>query len=92
MAAGAELIAVSVDSQVQAAAIVQQHGLEFPVLYDEDTTVTREWGIFNLLNDNVSAPATYVFNASGELAAYRIGENIADRPAAAEVVNVLSRP
>ncbi len=87
---GAEVIAISVDNQENAASMVARYNLQYPVLYDESYSVTRSWGIFNLLDDGVSAPATYVFNADGHLIAYRIAENIGDRPHADEVLAVLS--
>lgn len=88
-AANAEVIAISVDSQQDAAGIVRQHGLEFPVAYDSTTEISRQWGIFNLLDDGVSAPAAYVFDSSGDLMAYRIGTTIAERPGSAEVLSFL---
>ncbi len=81
---------MSVDSQQDARAVVEQLNLAFPVLYDTTTEVSKAWGVFNLLNDGVSAPAIYVFNSQGELVAYHIGETIADRPSAAEVLTVLT--
>jgi peroxiredoxin len=79
-----------VDDAADARGIVDAHGLELHVLYDTDFTVTRSWGIFNLLDDGVAAPATYIFNRDGDLVAYHIGETVSDRPAAREVVDALA--
>lgn len=87
--AGAEVIALSIDSEGDAVSIVEAHGLEFPVAYDTTIATIRAWEVFNLLGDGVSAPATYVFDSSGNLMAYRIGDNIADRPGANEVLSFL---
>ncbi len=87
--AGAELIALSVDDQPDATGAVQALELEFPVAYDATTAIAQSWGVFNLLGDGVSAPATYVFDSSGDLMAFRIGENIAERPSAEEVLSFL---
>lgn len=87
---GAEVIAISVDGPEDALGIVQAHGLEYPVLYDSDASVTREWGIFNLLDDGVAAPAAYIFGSDGELAAFKVGSNIGERPTAQEVIDALS--
>lgn len=89
-AIGAEIIAVSIDSEEDARAVVARLNLTYPVLYDTTTAVTRAWGVFNLLNDGVPAPAVYVFDSAGNLVSYRIGETIADRPHAAEVLSVLA--
>ena len=89
-ALGAEVIAISVDDADDATGIVEQHNLEFPVLYDNDFTVSLAWGTFNLLDDGVSAPATYVFDSAGDLVAYKIGGSIIERPSAQEVVDLLT--
>ena len=85
---GVEVIAISVDDRAGAEMAVEELGLKYPVLYDSDFAVTRSWGIFDLLDDGVAAPATYLFDKAGKLIAYRVGEHIADRPAAGEVVTV----
>lgn len=89
-ALGAEVLAISVDDGLDAARIVEAYSLEFPVLYDTTEDVTRAWGIFDLLDDGVAAPAAYVFDTSGRLFAYGVGENIADRPTAAELLATLA--
>ena len=86
---GAEVIALSTDSEQDAVDIVEGLSLSFPVLYDTETKVAREWGVFNLLSDGVSAPATYVFDATGDLVAYRIGQTISDRPSVVQVMSAL---
>jgi peroxiredoxin len=88
-ALGAEVMAISVDNEDDAVAVVEKLGLEYPVLYDTAHNVTTEWRVFNVLQDGVSAPAAYVFDASGSLVAYKIGTNIADRPTAAELINTI---
>ena len=89
-ALGAEVLAVSVDADQDARAIVEQLSLSYPVLYDTRTEVSRAWGVFNLLGDGVSAPATYVFDAAGELVAYHIGQTISDRPTAEQILDALA--
>ena len=87
---GAEVVAISVDDGLDAARMVDRYDIPFPVLYDTTTEVAQAWEIFNLLDDGVSAPAAYVFDASGTLFAYRIAEDIADRPGAAELLATLA--
>jgi peroxiredoxin len=86
---GAEVIAVSVDTEENAVAVVEKLGLEYPVLYDTTHEVTMAWHVFNVLQDGVSAPAAYVFDAQGTLVAYKIASNISDRPTASELLNTL---
>ena len=68
---------------------VSSLGLTFPVLYDTDATAAKSWNVFNLLGDGVAAPATFVFDATGTLRAFRIGKNAGDRPHAEEVLDVI---
>lgn len=87
---GAEVITISVDNSDDARAIVDKLGLQYPVLYDATHEVTTAWHVFNVLQDGVSAPAAYVFDASGNLVAYKIAANISDRPSASELLNTLA--
>lgn len=86
---GAEVVVLSVDDQDLARSAKDEWSLEFPVLYDADTSVAKEWGVYDLLDDGLAAPSTFIFNAEGDLSAYRIGSHIADRPTADDVVATL---
>ena len=59
------------------------------MLSDADGKISRSWGVFNLLGDGVAAPATFVFDASGQLRAFRIGRDAGDRPSAQEALEVI---
>lgn len=93
---GAEIIAISVDDAADALAMVETHGLEFPVLYDTDASVARAWRVFDLLGDGVAAPAVFIVERGGELAWAQVGRDIADRPepqallASLEAMNALA--
>jgi peroxiredoxin len=82
---GVEVLTISVDTEADAHATLDRLGVTFPVLYDSTKAVARSWEVFDLLNDGVAAPATYLFDGSGDLLAYHIGTDIADRPSTAEV-------
>ena len=84
-----ELLAISVDNRLDAASIVDRNKLNFPVLYDTTTVVTRSWGVFDLLRDNVAAPATFVFAPEGHLVAAHIGQHAGDRPDANDILLVV---
>ena len=43
------------------------YGTGFHILADGDTSVTREYGVFDLHADGVAAPATFVLDKSGEV-------------------------
>ncbi len=63
---------------------------EYPVLADPTGAVTKAYGVFNLLRDGVSAPATYIISPDGSILWSKIGSNIADRASAAEILSALS--
>jgi len=88
-ALGAEIVAISTDVQAEAEELVNTLEVEFPVLYDTDEAVSRAWRVFNLNSDGIAAPATFVFDASGDLIAQRIGSDAGDRPTAAETLEVI---
>jgi len=66
--------------------MLTQQKLKYPVLYDINAAVARQWRIYDLLDDGYAAPATFVIDGTGTLAAWKIGRNLADRPAAGEVL------
>lgn len=89
VAEGAELIALSTDSLADAQAMVAHAGVTFPVLADADAAVTREYGIFDLLDDGVAAPATFIVDSDLQLVGTHVGQTIADRVPAATIIAFL---
>ena len=61
-------------------------GVDFHVLADEDTSVSREYGIFDLHGDGVAAPATFIINSAGEIIAAHVSQNVSDRPTGEEIL------
>ncbi len=84
------MVALSVDDAENATAMRDEFGFEFPVLYDTDTSVTREWGLYDLLGDGVSAPATFIIRTDGSIESALIGTNIGERPTADSIIEVLA--
>ena len=56
------------------------YGTGFHILADDDTSVAREYGVFDLHADGVAAPATFILNKTGEVVAYHVGRDVTDRP------------
>ena len=88
-AQGAELVAISVDTLDGAQQMWAHAGAEFPVLADPTTEVVRRYGIFDLLDDGVSAPATFIVQGGGVFVAGHVGQDIADRVPAEAIVEAL---
>ena len=80
------MLAVSTDRLTAAADAVERLGLQFPILYDPSTEVVREYGLYNLFNDSVSAPATFVLDKSGAVHWKYIGQGKYDRPSTEEII------
>lgn len=62
------------------------YGQGFHILADDDTSVTREYGIFDLHGDGVAAPATFVLDKQGEIVAYHVSRDVTDRPSTESVL------
>ena len=86
---GAQLIAISVDSVDDARAMAEHAGASFPVLSDADLVVSTAYGLFDLLADGVSAPATLIIDHDGNLAARHVGTTVSDRVPAETIVDFL---
>ena len=66
-------------------------GAEFPVLADATQYVTKSYGVYNLLNDNVAAPATFIITPDGAIGWRHIAESITDRPTSVEILAEIDR-
>ena len=86
-----EVVALSVDDVSDAAEMVDLVGAEYPVLADADTAVARAYGVYDLLGDGVAAPAVFIVDGDGDVRSWYIGQNIADRPSAQEILESLDR-
>ena len=85
------LAAISVDDRTYAFLMADLVGAEFPVLADATQYVTKSYGVYNLLNDNVAAPATFIIRPNGGIAWRHIAESITDRPTSAEILAEIDR-
>ena len=66
---------------------MQQLGLEFPVLYDPAAEVVKSYGVFNLFNNNLPAPSTFVIDKDGVVRWKYIGKTAAsDRASNSEII------
>jgi peroxiredoxin len=84
------VVALSVDDAENAAEMKDAYELEFPVLYDTDTSVATEYGLYDLLGDGVSAPATFIIRTDGTIESALIGTSINERPTPDSILDVLA--
>lgn len=85
----ADVIAISTDDLSGAAYAVDGNGLEFPILYDPEASVVREYGVFDLLGDRMAAPATFLIDRTGKVQWQYIGKSKSDRPSNGEIISQL---
>ena len=64
-AQGAEVVAVSTDNTADARRMADYAQAAFPILADEGAAVTKNYGVYNLLDDGVAAPATFIIRSDG---------------------------
>ena len=86
-----ELVAISVDDRAYAFQMADLVGAEYPVLADATRYVSEIYGVYDLLNDRVAAPATFIIRADGGIAWKHIAEDITDRPASSEILAEIDR-
>lgn len=56
----------------------QSAGAAFPILADPEHVVSEAYGVYNVLGDNLAAPAVFVVAADGRIVWSRIGQYSSD--------------
>ncbi len=84
-----EALAVSTDDLAGAETVVERLGLGFPILYDPDAAVVSEYGVYNLLNDRMATPSTFVIDKSGEVRWKHIGKGRYDHATNQQIIDQL---
>ncbi len=88
-AAGANLVAVSVDAPEKSEAVRKQLRLPFPILSDTERRVVQEWGIYNPKEKGgIAKPAVFIL-ASDRTVRFDSVDDVSDRVPAADVVSML---
>ena len=85
------LVAISVDDRTYAFQMADLVGAEYPVLADATRYVAETYGVYDLLNDKVAAPATFIIRPDGGIAWRHIAEDITDRPASSDILAEIDR-
>jgi peroxiredoxin Q/BCP len=89
-AAGASVVAVSVDAAVESEALRTQLSLPFPILCDIERTVIREWGLLNARErGGIAKPSVFVV-APDLRTQYAAVDTVAHRVAASEILSGLN--
>jgi len=76
---GAELIALSADSVVEAQQTAAEMRLMYPVLSDSSRSAIRAWGVLHP-QEGISRPAMFIVNKQGKIVWKYVGTEASDRP------------
>ena len=82
----AQVIAIAVQDEDQAAKSVEKSGAQFPVLADADHKVTEVYNIYNLFGDRLAAPSVFIIDRDGQITWQHIGETRSDRKSSTEIL------
>ncbi len=87
-----QVVAVSVDGASDAGEMLEHVQAAYPVLADPSTQTAKDYGVYDLLDDGVSAPATFIIDKNGTIIWLHIGRDAGDRPTAEDLLQVLGSP
>ena len=85
------VFAISMDDLSDATHLAGRTGFKFPILYNPAGDVVKQYEVFNLLNDNLPTPSTYIIDVDGVIRYKYIARDIADRPSTGTVIQLLDR-
>ncbi len=91
VARGAELWAISPQSQAQNQAFREKRDIQFPILGDTDLAVINRWGLRDELDpsqEQIPHPTTYII-LNGQAHWRRMGHRKDDRPTPGEIIAAL---
>lgn len=86
---GAQVIGISVDSAKRNKAFAAELGITFPVLSDENKTVTKDYGVLYPFI-HVAKRVTFVIGREGIIREIKEGGEAADPTKTAQVCSVLA--
>lgn len=61
----------------------------YPVLADPNAKVVRDFGLYNLLGDGISAPAVFIITPDASIQWQYVGQNAGDRPSLNRILTEL---
>ena len=89
-AAGADLIAISSDSERDTRNTVQNHGLKFPVLADQAKAAITDYNVVDPGNSRIARPAAYIVKKDGTIV-WKSLNGIAVRVPTADILTELGK-
>ena len=74
------ILAISVDTLAGAVQMDELTHASYPIMADPNAQVARSYGVYDLLDDGVAAPATFIIAQDGTIVWLHVGVNVGDRP------------
>jgi peroxiredoxin len=93
---GAGLVVIAaqkIEGMFRGKEYIQQHDYPFPVLFDENRTVTRAYGVYHRLGVdafNIAHPATFVVGPDGIVSWIAISPSQAERPDTEDILKAIT--
>ncbi len=87
--AGAEVVALAVAPRSSVDSTRKSLGISYIMLSDKKHRVAAAYGVYNLLGDNLAAPAVFVIDTDGTVLWQYIGKNPNDRPVPGQILEHL---
>lgn len=84
-------MAISTDDLSGAQSIAENIGIGFPILYDPEAEVVKEYGVHNPADGGRSKPATFIIDSDGIIQWKYVGSGIGDRPSMQRILGQLER-
>ena len=85
----AEIKAISTDDLSNAHWVVDNVGVEFPILYNPDITTVADYGVYNLLGDQLTTTSTFIIDKDGVIRWMYAGTSIDDQVPTSTVLEQL---
>jgi peroxiredoxin len=80
------VVALAVNTRQGVEAASAAVSAQYPVLADPDHHVAETYGVYNLLGDELAAPAVFVIASDGHILWSYLGQHAGDRPAATDLL------
>ncbi len=87
--AGAEVVALAVAPLGRMDGVRKTVKAKYPVLADPAHRVAEAYGVYNLFNDKLAAPAVFVIDTDGRIVWSHVGRNGNDRAGAGTILKQL---
>jgi peroxiredoxin len=83
--AGAEVVALAVAPVEAVEGWCQRAGINYPMLADATHQVAEGYGVYNLMGDNLAAPAVFIIDTDGRIVWHRVGQSVSN-PVGAQTI------